>query len=300
MPTVAPENQPHIRDGFPGQRMLVLPRPLVRQALTQGAVRDLLPTDIGYFPDAAWHYVEREEGISQLIIIYCLRGVGWGKSNDDSREIKAGDVLLLPPGTPHAYGSGGKHPWSICWMHLAGGKVDSLVRLLVGERPLGIVHMGEDSEAMAAFEEAYDCLRRDYGPDNLLLASFSVGTFLNRLISHRRSSSDEDSPRQRIERTIEFMKRRRDKRVTVPELARLASLSCSHYSSLFKKHVGFPPLDYFLRLKMQRACELLDTTPLSIKRIAGELGFNDPLYFSRLFHQIHELSPIQYRQQKKG
>jgi AraC-like DNA-binding protein len=51
---------------------------------------------------------------------------------------------------------------------------------------------------------------------------------------------------------------------------------------------------------MRRACELLDTTRLPIKQIADQLGFTDPLYFSRQFRQIHELSPVQYRELKKG
>ena len=59
-------------------------------------------------------------------------------------------------------------------------------------------------------------------------------------------------------------------------------------------------MDFFIRLKMQRACFLLDTTDMPIKAIAADLGFEDPLYFSRSFRRIHDLSPVQYRTIRKG
>jgi len=80
----------------------------------------------------------------------------------------------------------------------------------------------------------------------------------------------------------------------------MASLSSSRFAAAFKRQMGYPALDFFLRLKMQYAAELLDTTTLSVKEIADELGYEDPLYFSRRFRRIHSLSPAQYRATKKG
>jgi AraC-like DNA-binding protein len=59
-------------------------------------------------------------------------------------------------------------------------------------------------------------------------------------------------------------------------------------------------LDFFIRLKIQRACFLLDTTDQSVKAIAADLGFDDPLYFSRCFRRVHDSSPTQYRALRKG
>jgi AraC-like DNA-binding protein len=53
-------------------------------------------------------------------------------------------------------------------------------------------------------------------------------------------------------------------------------------------------------MKMEYACELLDGSALSVKAIAWELGFKDPLYFSRLFKRIIGSSPLIYRQSVKG
>jgi AraC-like DNA-binding protein len=104
----------------------------------------------------------------------------------------------------------------------------------------------------------------------------------------------------RLEQVIETMHRRLSDRLALSELAAEAQLSLSYFSAVFKKKTGFAPLDFFVRLKMQRACHLLDSTGLPVKAIAADLGFEDPLYFSRCFHCVHACSPSQYRGARKG
>jgi transcriptional regulator GlxA family with amidase domain len=95
---------------------------------------------------------------------------------------------------------------------------------------------------------------------------------------------------------IEAMRKNLSKSLRLADLTATANLSPSHFSAVFKKRTGFSSLDFFNRLKMQRACFLLDTTDLSIKAIPTEHGFDDPLYFSRCFRRVHECSPAHARE----
>lgn len=281
--------------------MFVLPRPVVRSALHEAGGSDVLPTDVGYFPDAAWHDVSRPEGTSQLIVIHSVRGEGWVRlGGKEDLVVRAGDVLSIGPGQPHAYGSGGDHPWTIYWIHVAGRKTAALHRLLTDDGASPVFQSGEDPETLGLFEEIYTTLRQSYGPNNLLLASLAAGRLLGRLVMLRRRHPESASTRQRIEQTITYMRQRLASHVSVPELARLANLSDSHFAAAFKRQTGYSVLDFFIRLKMQRAAHLLDTTPIAVKAVADELGYEDPLYFSRQFRKVHELSPAQYRAIKKG
>lgn len=54
-------------------------------------------------------------------------------------------------------------------------------------------------------------------------------------------------------------------------------------------------MDYFIRLKIQYACQLLSQTDLKINTIADKIGYDDSFYFSRLFKKVHGKSPRQYR-----
>jgi len=58
--------------------------------------------------------------------------------------------------------------------------------------------------------------------------------------------------------------------------------------------------NYLIRVRVGRACQLLDLTDLSVKEIAERVGYSDPYYFSRLFKKATAHSPVAYRNLPKG
>ena len=86
-----------------------------------------------------------------------------------------------------------------------------------------------------------------------------------------------------------------NKPLPVARLAALANISPSHFFALFKRHTGCAPIDYFIRLRMRRACDLLGTTSLSVKEVAAVLGYDDQFYFSRVFKSVNRVAPSEYR-----
>lgn len=65
---------------------------------------------------------------------------------------------------------------------------------------------------------------------------------------------------------------------------------------IFKKYKNMTPIDYFNRLKIDRACELLvQFSSLPLQKISDMLGFNDVYYFSKVFKKIVGVSPSVYR-----
>ena len=79
------------------------------------------------------------------------------------------------------------------------------------------------------------------------------------------------------------------------DLAAVAHLSRYHFSNRYKALTGYSPVKHFMHMKIEYACQLLDSTDLSVKAIAGQLGYGDPLYFSRLFSRTMGMSPSAYR-----
>jgi transcriptional regulator GlxA family with amidase domain len=101
---------------------------------------------------------------------------------------------------------------------------------------------------------------------------------------------------RKIGRSVTYMTQHLDQPLQVARLARMADTSQSHYFVLFKRWAGSSPIDYFIRLRMERAGQLLETTSLSVKDIAASLGYNDPFYFSRAFKTVRGVAPSEYRQ----
>lgn len=100
---------------------------------------------------------------------------------------------------------------------------------------------------------------------------------------------------ERIGRSIAYMVDHLDEPVQVSTLAAQASVSPSHYFVLFKRQTGAAPIDFFIRLRMNHARQLLDSTCSSVKEIAAAMGYEDPFYFSRVFKSVHRVAPAEYR-----
>ncbi|MDF2724290.1 MAG: transcriptional regulator, AraC family [Paenibacillus sp.] len=97
-----------------------------------------------------------------------------------------------------------------------------------------------------------------------------------------------------IEMTQEYMIQHYQEPLTLEALAQLVGLSVSHYSRLFKKVIGYSPIDYLTHLRMDRAKELLMMYDYRLKSIAHSVGYNDEFYFSRIFKKVVGLSPREY------
>jgi transcriptional regulator GlxA family with amidase domain len=103
---------------------------------------------------------------------------------------------------------------------------------------------------------------------------------------------------RKIETSIAYMMQHLDEPLQASTLAAQANISLSHYFTLFKRYVGSTPMDYFIRLRLRRACHLLENTEMSVKAIAYTLGYDDPYYFSRIFKSVNRVAPSEYRRLK--
>jgi AraC-like DNA-binding protein/mannose-6-phosphate isomerase-like protein (cupin superfamily) len=97
-----------------------------------------------------------------------------------------------------------------------------------------------------------------------------------------------------IELTQEYMVQHYQEPLTLEQLAQLAGLSVSHYSRMFKKVIGYSPIDYLTHLRMDRAKELLVLSDYRYKLIANSVGYSDEFYFSRMFKKVVGVSPREY------
>ena len=74
--------------------------------------------------------------------------------------------------------------------------------------------------------------------------------------------------------------------------------SPSHFSALFQKETGYSPINYYIQLKMRRACQYIERSSMKLNEVAQKVGFSEPAYFSRIFTKIMGMSPSEYRQRE--
>jgi AraC-like DNA-binding protein len=103
-----------------------------------------------------------------------------------------------------------------------------------------------------------------------------------------------------VDSAVLYMQEHIDENISLNELSKHYNYSVSRFSNLFRNKTGYAPIDYFLQMKMQKACQQLDFSNDSIKAIAFGMGFDDPYYFSKRFKTIIGVSPKKYRAIKKS
>lgn len=289
------------KEGFKDQQTFVIPEYIIKEVKKNPLSKSLYLTDIGFYPIATNHYRTRAKGCSQYILMYCIKGKGWISLNGKITNIKTNQYFIIPANKPHSYGSDTSEPWSIYWVHYTGDSAPLFSNYNSDIHSITPLFIDRIEERILLFNEILQNLEMGYSIDNINYANICLRYFLASFLylpqfRQIRKSAERDF----VDLSVNYMKSNINKKITLDDLAKEANLSISHYSIKFKRKTGKSPLDYFIQLKVQKACQLLDHTSLRINEISLAVGYDDPYYFSRIFKKIMYLSPSEYRLKPKG
>ncbi|RMB61790.1 AraC family transcriptional regulator [Tessaracoccus antarcticus] len=283
-----------VRDGFPGQRLRVLSAPTVEMALRSPLTERLLVTDAGYFPHAAAHGRIRRHGARETIVIVCVAGRGRIKLDNTLHDVGPGEVAVILPEVPHMYMADEADPWSIWWLHVTGSDVEEFTQLIRHPGGGPTVRLRDSHRAIACIERVIDALEIDDTHATLYEASgaaWQLMAYIAADVQRGKKTLATDS----IRLVQDYLRANLASSLGVPELARMASLSTSHFSALFRAATGMTVTEYLKRLRSARARELLITTSATIAEVAERVGYSDAFYFSRQFRAINSISPREFR-----
>ncbi len=282
------------KEGFDQQKLFRLPPRAERRVLSRPFTKDLVVSDVGYYPRAEGHLVERETGLKSHILVFCLSGRGWFNLKGRRREVTPMDVFWIPAEEVHSYGARRSDPWEIYWVHAYGSMVEDLLTWTSLSITRPMASFSNTHALRRQFNALIQRLELGYTDHTLLeLSRFFVS--LTNLLHVDAGPEREIEQKEIIEKAMDTMRQTVATPLSLDAYARRAGLSVSQFSHLFKRHYGTSPMAYFTELRIQRAKELLDNKHLSIKEVSWKLGFEDQLYFSRLFKKVSGISPSAYR-----
>lgn len=295
-----------IKEGFKGGRTIVLPNFLIEELKRDTLGQELYITDIGYYPHANFHYRKRsKEEASEFILIYCMEGEGWFEIENNHYNVIPNQFFILPAQQAHAYGSSEKNPWTIYWIHFNGNKASFFS--LGFNRPKNITPQKNSriKDRLILFEEIYSTISTGYNKNHMLYATTCLFHFLGsmKFIGEYRECKQPNSNSKNkniVQLAIHYMQENMGKKIRLADIAAEMKLSVSRFSSFFEESTGTSPLRYLTFLRIQEACRLLDFSDLKISQISPLVGYEDPLYFSRLFSKTMGMSPLAYKQKRKG
>lgn len=284
------------KEGFEGERACILPNTVKRGLQKSSLCKNLYLTDIGYYPKALYHNRERQHGCKQYILIYCIHGEGWYIIHHKTYKVKPNHFFILPENAGHKYGADPNNPWTIYWVHFTGQMAGEYFRYLAGNKSFRPHMVFPSDERNLLFD---DIIRYSSMINNTDAVIYANNCLYNYLASFKNTvfikSETERNQIDAVDHCIALMKENLDKNLNLFEICKMMNLSISHLSTLFKEKMHDSPYNYYIFLKIQRACYLLWNTPMNIKTIAAQLGYEDPYHFSRIFKNVMGLSPKQFR-----
>lgn len=290
-----------IKEGFRGERLISLPDHILSAYSKDPLIKNLYIRKIGFFPHVKYHYIQKENGTDYAMLIYCTDGKGWYKINDKTYTVLANNYIIIPPNTPYSFGADDEDPWSIYFIHFKGSLCEHFLPKYPNPQPIIPNEYSRLQDRFDLFEEIYQCFSMGYIKEYMIYASLSLYRFLSSFIylepfRHINVIGRKESSFST--KVIHYMQENIQHNITLEEFANNFKYSPSHFSTLFQKETGVSPINYFIRLKIQKACQYIELTDMRISEISVQLGFEEPAYFSRLFSKIMGVSPSVYRKKE--
>ena len=114
------------------------------------------------------------------------------------------------------------------------------------------------------------------------------------LLSEQQASSSTDMGPVYVQRAVDFIARNYSHPMSVEDIAACAGISRSHLYRVFIQHFGISPNQYLVEYRIKKACVLLKQGDLPVAAVASSVGFEDHLYFSKVFRRIMQTTPTAY------
>ncbi|WP_439590850.1 helix-turn-helix domain-containing protein [Microbacterium sp.] len=247
----------------------------------------------GEFASGPEYGAWRARGTDDWLVIHTIAGSGRIEGGDGAVLTRPGEAVLLRPGTRHDYRTAGAS-WELAFAHFhPRAEWMPLLEWPIEAGGVGVVRASSDiSPRVLAALRATARASSGSLPQSELFAVNALETALLWLDTQNplRGGMDE-----RLLRVVEHIGAHLAEPLDLTRLARIANLSPSRLSHLFAAALGIPPQRYVERERLNRAAQLLASTDRSVSAVARDVGWDDPLYFSRRFARRHGESPTAYR-----
>jgi AraC-like DNA-binding protein len=233
-------------------------------------------------PNASWLMPNHKHLWWELI--YFLKGSGKVFLPDETLHPQQYHLLIYPPGLPHDERSNPVDPEETIYMGID----------VKGNLPAGTHLILPDPNGDLRWLAEH--INEEYRNKNFKLAESYMHSYLT--LTESLFNSAVSIKHDFIDIAVQHIQCNYMQDITTNSLAKLAFVSETHLTHTFSSRMGTSPMKYLQMIRIENAKRLLSTSDKTISEIASLVGFNDPLYFSRVFRLIIGHSPKIFRNQR--
>ena len=240
----------------------------------------------------------RPKGRKDYQLLYIAAGQGHFFINGQERVVSAGNIIVYLPGQPQEYVYFKDDKTDVYWVHFTGSDVEKIIDYYNIRLSENIIYIGTSPDYQWLFgqiiQEMQLCRPRFEELISLLLRNIFILISRNLIKANRADNSLENE----VELAMHYFRENYRSEINVEDYALSRGMSASNFYRVFKQISGSTPLQYILKLRLSNAQNLLENSNLSIAEIASAVGYENPLYFSRLFNKHIGVSPSEYRKMR--
>jgi len=225
---------------------------------------------------------------SHFLIVLVEKGNAVLYRDENEILFKDKDMLVMFPGEKIFYKA--QTDWTIKWIGVSGNQVEDIFKTIGVTRENPIFTPKNFEEISNTMSQLYDTKY-----DSSMFSKYKVQSLVYSFFSIMLEGKSEKNSVDPIDSALRIIKYNYNNDLNIKAIADGLFLDNAYFSRLFKSKVGMPPKKFILQTRMEKAKELLENTNHCIKEISITVGFNDPLYFTRMFYKTEGITPSKYR-----
>lgn len=240
----------------------------------------------------------RPKGRRDYQLLYIAAGKGHFIFDGKEVIVNAGHMVLYRPKEVQKYEYYGTDQTEVYWVHFTGSDVKNILRKYGMTDKIKVFYVGTSLEYQRLYKDMIQELqmcREDYED---LLSLLLLEMFIK---IHRQLLTDSKTSHNYFEKEMElatkYFHENYHTEISIDDYAASRNMSTCWFIRNFKQITGTTPLQYILSLRITNAQSLLESTDYNITEISNIIGYDNPLYFSRIFKKQKGVSPSEYRKQ---
>lgn len=240
----------------------------------------------------------RPRGRVDFQLIFIAAGKAHFHFDNDEKEtiVHAGHMVLYRPREPQKYEYYAKDQTEVYWVHFTGNNVTNLLRSYGLTNDKRVFHCGSGSEYQYLFRAMIKELQmcQDSYPEMLEMYLRQIFIKLQRHFKFSVNTVNSHAAEE-IDKAISYFSEHYNEPISIDDYAEQNHVSASWFIRNFRLYAGITPKQFILQKRIYNAEALLQNTQYNINEIAQIVGYDNPLYFSRIFQKAKGLSPSEYR-----
>lgn len=237
-----------------------------------------------------------------------MSGRGSFEMNGKRYECVKGDSFFILPDVLFTYCAHETDPWHYRWVAFRGYLAQSLLLSLGISIDHPIIHQDDIRSIIRLYRSMQQTLEHTPFPEladleangllRIMLKEF--GKINAGKITLNSLAIVPDMERQ-IKQAVRYLSYQFANPISIDNLSRSLGYHRTHLSKMFKQFTGLSPMQFLLKVRMERAKELLSgKIYLTIDQVAASVGYPDALYFSKQFRRSTGFSPSEFRLHYRG